>query len=290
MRYLTTADHKEWRSYVERLPDDMRDVHFLPGMMAPYEATGLGAGGLWLEEQGPEYMIWPVLVRAGEPTRHPYNFGGPATTLDFLSTHTPDCECILNPFLAHLQTSVVGFNVKHDKDSVWCDLTQPDDFRQTTRHAVEKSKVTVDQVLPSSEAVKTFGLMYARAMDRLQAATHWRFGVPWFATLMGAMNGHTALLLARDDAGNIVAGCILLYGYGTCYYHFAASVDKPPKGTNHKMVATAIEWARNAGCKRFHLGGGVKPNDGLFIFKSGFSDLRLPVYRYKKESICRVAS
>lgn len=289
MRYLTTVDHKEWRSYVERLPEDIRDVHFLPGMMVPYEATGMGTGGLWVDEQGPEYMIWPLLLKAGEPTRHPYNFGGPATTLDFLPTHTPECECIFNPFLAHMQTGAVGFNVRHDKDVVWVDLTKPNDFRPTTRHEIKKSDVIIEYAQSVPYNIEIFASLYERAMDRLQAARHWRFGAQWFRTLFGAMPDCTALLLAREG-DEVVAGCVLLYRYGTCYYHFAASADKPPRGTNHKMVATAIEWARDVGCKRFHLGGGVKPNDGLFTFKSGFSDLRLPVYKYKKESTCRIAS
>jgi lipid II:glycine glycyltransferase (peptidoglycan interpeptide bridge formation enzyme) len=80
----------------------------------------------------------------------------------------------------------------------------------------------------------------------------------------------------------VVGACILIHAYGTCYYHFAVS-SREPKGIAHRMVTWAAELARSEGYKRFHLGGGVNGNDGLFTFKSGFSDLRLPVYKHESK-------
>jgi hypothetical protein len=285
MRYLTTADGTEWQSCVDRLPEHMRDVHYLPGMMSPYQVTGRGIGRLLVQETSYDSMILPVLTGSDGIRRHPYNFGGPAGNCYFFDGSLID-EFTPSPFFPIRGNC---YPLTYDKESVWVNLAVPNNFRPTTRHMIEKSRVEVEEQPADSGNIAYFAEMYKRTMERVGAASHWLFDKVWFEALLTAMKDNTALLFARAE-GRFVAGCILLYGYDTCYFHFSANVDRPIRGASHKMVAAAIDWARAKGLKRFHLGGGVKANDGLFLFKSGFSDLRLPVYRYKRSVECRVAS
>lgn len=82
--------------------------------------------------------------------------------------------------------------------------------------------------------------------------------------------------------GELEAGCVVIHDYATAYYHYSASIGKHDRiGVNHAMVVAVSEWAREEGYKKLFLGGGVKENDGLFFFKSGFSKERVPVYRYE---------
>jgi hypothetical protein len=48
------------------------------------------------------------------------------------------------------------------------------------------------------------------------------------------------------------------------------------------VIWDTIGWAHDAGKKKFILGGGYKPDDGIFRFKSTFSKLRRPFYVYKR--------
>ena len=52
------------------------------------------------------------------------------------------------------------------------------------------------------------------------------------------------------------------------------------------MVLAAAEMMKAQGAKYLYLGGGVtdKSDDGLFVFKSGFSKMRLPVWFYATET------
>src|ERR1700689_670275 len=135
--YLTPDQDEEWRACIERLPETMRDVHFLPGMMAPYEATGMGRGWLYVEElKKDKFVLWPVLQCPDGISRHPYNFGGPVGNA--IVDKCPINECILNPFLANQQNKMLSGLAEYVKDVVWVDLTKPTDFRGTTRRLADK--------------------------------------------------------------------------------------------------------------------------------------------------------
>lgn len=286
MKYLTTKDAEEWRSYINRLPEEVKDIHFYPEMMLPYEAIGLGTGLLAVEENCDGFLVQPLLHMIDNVTRHPYNFGGPISTPGFRSSVIIDCQCILNPFLAEKQNELLGCQATLDKYAVWVDLTKDLKLRPTTRHEIEKSPVYVDWFFPTEKNIEAFADMYRMAMARLGAAPHWHFPNKWFQKLFevlltdNSLGGDATLLLGYYD-DKPVAGCVIIHRHGTAYYHFAAhNLALPIKGMNHKLLHEAILWAKEAGLKRFHIGGGLRNNDGLFKFKSGFSRARLPVYRF----------
>lgn len=284
VKILRTAQSAQWRSYLYRLPPGLQDIHFHPEMMMPYEKARLGEGMLAVVEQGNGFMIQPLLKMNDGIIRHPYNFGGPVALDGFEPTDAIfPSTFILNPFLHEHQNKLINQQAKHVKDTVWIDLTKPFDLRQTTRHMVEKADVAgvvVKPTLALIEEIETFCHMYNEYMASIGAAEYWRFPLVWFRVLLRALgNANSALLFAKQGK-EIVGGCLLIHDHETCYYHFGFS-NREPKGVAHRMVISAAEFARNEGYKRFHLGGGVEANDGLFMFKSGFSDLRLPIYKYE---------
>lgn len=284
VQFLTSDQSAQWRSYLSRLPPTVCDIHFHPEMMKPYEAADLGVGSLLVVERGKDFLIQPFLKAKNGVYRHPYNFGGPVATDKFGVTHvTFPSVCTLNPFLCGHQNQLLNGAAKYVKDSVWIDLTQPFNLRQTTRHTIEKANkagVTVEPVKATSENIALFFNLYSKHMEKVGAAPHWKFPEIWFVHLLHNLGTMATLMFAKVK-DTVIGACILIHEYGTCYYHFAAVSLKAPYGTSHRMVTGAAEHARDNGNKRFHLGGGIQPKDGLFTFKSGFSDLRLPVYKYE---------
>lgn len=290
MRVITTAELDLWREYLNWMPPEVLDVHFLPEMMLPYEATKRGRGGLLVDEHETGRMLMPLLKLDGE-LRHPFNFGGPIATSDYavkVALSGP-MRCTLNPFLTDKQQPLLQV-VEYQKESVWIDLTKSLEFRQTTRHMIEKAaeKGAEFAIMGGERYLQIFSQMYDATMNRVNAAPHWRFDDDWFRSFLASLGSHAMLGMVMIN-GEPECGCILLHGYGTCYYHFAASFGRHRDcGLNHYMVAQACEVAKNLKCRRFHLGGGVKPRDGLFTFKSGFSSLTLPVYSYRPELLKEV--
>lgn len=295
-KLLQTTQLGEWHALVEKLPAPLRDVHFLPEMMLPYEEIEAGLGVLLVEQTDSGYMIQPLLRDPIGFVRHPYNFGGPVANEGYreLGSNVP-CICTLNPFFANHQNELLGNKAEFVKESVWADLEQPIKMRGTTRHTYQKSVdagVTFEPAETNQKNISLFSKMYDQTMDRVGADPHWRFPQTWFEWFFHHLPERANLFFAMDHK-EPVAGCILLHGYGTCYYHFASSLDTcdPGKGTNHCMVFNSMLWAKEHDCSKFHLGGGVDPDDGVFRFKAGFSELRAPVYRFdsKGSTKCRVA-
>lgn len=290
MRVISTADLGKWHEYLNWMPSEVQDVHFLPEMMLPYEVTGRGRGGLVIDEHESGRMIMPILKINGQ-LHHPFNFGGPIATPEYVGKVAlgGPMFCTLNPFLHKYQQPLLQV-VEYQKESVWIDLTSPLKFRQTTRHCIEKAESKGAEFIKvgGDRYLKTFVKMYDNTMNRVGAAAHWRFDFDWFRSFVANLQGNCGLYMVTIN-GEPECGCILLHGYGSCYYHFAASFGKNPTwGLGHFMVSKACEVARDLKCKRLHLGGGVQPRDGLFTFKSGFSDQTLPVYKYRPELVKEV--
>ncbi len=284
VKLLSTAQSAQWWSYLHRLPPGLRDIHFYPEMMLPYEEAGLGRGSLAVVEQGSDFMIQPLLKMKDGVVRHPYNFGGPVATPGFEPTDAIfPSTFTLNPFLHEHQNKLINQQAKHVKDTVWIDLTQPFDLRQTTRHMVEKARdagVVILPIDPTPENIEIFSAMYDEYMASIMAAPHWLFPPLWFKVLLSQLGKSSSTLMFAKYEEELVGCCLLIHANEICYYHFAVS-KREPKGVAHRMVVQAVATARFKGFKRFHLGSGVKPNDGLFTFKAGFSDLRLPIFKYE---------
>jgi lipid II:glycine glycyltransferase (peptidoglycan interpeptide bridge formation enzyme) len=91
--------------------------------------------------------------------------------------------------------------------------------------------------------------------------------------------------LAEFD-GKPEAACLIAYSqqYPVAYYHFAGSYNAQPSlGISHLMVLAACEYVKAMGLRYLYLGGGRtnEDDDKLLLFKSGFSQERLPVFTYE---------
>lgn len=281
-KVLSTAQSAQWRSYLHRLPPGLQDIHFQPEMMLPYEEAGLGRGMLAVVEQGNEFMIQPLLEMKDGVVRHPYNFGGPVATEGFEPTGAVFPSIFtLNPFLHEHQNKLINQQAKYVKDTVWIDLTKPFDLRQTTRHMIEKARNVGVLVVPVDphDNVETFSHLYDVYMSSVDADPHWFFPLIWFKVLLNHLGKAMSTLMLAKLEEKVVGACLLIHAHETCYYHFAVS-RREPKGIAHRMVVQAADLARFKGFKKFHLGSGLKPDDGLYNFKAGFSDRRLPIFTY----------
>jgi hypothetical protein len=292
-RVLKYAD-MEWVARLNALPIERRDIHFDPRILAPYfKAYGweMGLAVTGDPDTLSNFIIQPVLITKEGQLRHAYNFGGPVGdvvgTLQLSHQHREllhswakskgavDEFITFNPFVAQ-DTSGAEFI----KDSVSIDLSNIKP-RGTTRRAATKAQnqgVKVNSYY-IYENMKFFMPLYEETMDRVGADDHWRFTPEWFYNY--ARFVYPTLLLATHE-GKVVAGCLIAYKgiYQVAYYHFAASTSDCPDGTNQLMVLAAAELMKAKGAKHLYLGGGVKPNDGLFTFKSGFSKIRMPIFNY----------
>jgi Acetyltransferase (GNAT) domain len=243
---------------------------------------------------------------------NPYGYGGPVSNVSghetahhlykrFAEAFARWCDdadiasefASLHPFMAQHQLAIVSpvLAPKLEKNIVFVDLAQSEaatkkDIRKGHRSSIAAARragARIEKVEATANNLALFNEMYDATMVRQNAADRWFVPKNYFETCMRQLGaGRSSLFFAFLDH-NVESGCLLMHDFATAYYHFAGTYAKHPAlGVNNLMVYETAIWARSAGYTRFHLGGGVTGNndDSLLRFKSGFSDLRAPLYTY----------
>jgi lipid II:glycine glycyltransferase (peptidoglycan interpeptide bridge formation enzyme) len=281
------------------LGHNRRDVHFDARMFTPYIVANKWKAYLALTSNEDGYIVEPLLATPEGELRNPYNFGGPTGSTDSLNSreHTESVAewavkhgfsskyCTLIPFLAKEQLKLLSssnISPEYRKESVIIDLNDQK-IRGTTRRMANKAQSLGATVKTYSlDNLKYFIDMYAATMDRVHAQEHWNFSPKWFEVFARFLN---PCLMMTEFEGKLESGCLILYShqYPVAYYHFQGSFNRfPTVGINHMLVLAACEFVKSIGIRYLYLGGGVtdKEDDGLFVFKKGFSSDKLPVFSY----------
>ena len=127
------------------------------------------------------------------------------------------------------------------------------------------------------QALSLFRDLYEANMDRLGAAAFYHFSPGYYAALAEGLRDRMAVALAWREE-QVVGGSIFFADRDFAHYHLSATNDdgRATKATT-LLIREGIDWARARGCRRLHLGGGIRGDDSLFDFKKGFGG---NVYQY----------
>jgi hypothetical protein len=125
----------------------------------------------------------------------------------------------------------------------------------------------------SLENIKIFSDMYKETMDRNHAGNFYYFDDSFFMEQLKDTGISKNFLLFAKYSDQIIAGVIVMVGQKFSHYHFGASkagfLDLRP---NNLLFDYMIEFSKSMGTTSLHLGGGYQENDGLYKFKSSFSN------------------
>ena len=143
-------------------------------------------------------------------------------------------------------------------------------MRRYLRHAQEAG-ITVD-ISDGSEWLEPFIDLYYGTMKRQHASDYYFFSRGKLQHLHDALNcadGVRCVLASLN--GQAISAQLLLMSADTMY-SFLSGTDqtffklRPFEWLNHNVIS----WGHDNGYTAFVLGGGLKPNDGLFQFKRKF--------------------
>ncbi|WP_164525605.1 GNAT family N-acetyltransferase [Siminovitchia acidinfaciens] len=225
----------------------------------------------------------------------PYGYGGPfiegceESITEFYKYFSDYCE------MNHIITETIRFHplynnhrwfrniidVEYIKQTTAADLTiSLEEIRQNysnmnkrnIRKAI-KNNISCFVAENNLENISKFVQMYNETMIKNNAADYYFFDENYFIEQMQDTNlGKTYLLFAKYN-NDIIAGTIVIVGQEFSHYHLGASKSsflalKP----NNLMFDFMIEFSKSKGVKLLHLGGGYEENDGLFKFKSAFTN------------------
>jgi lipid II:glycine glycyltransferase (peptidoglycan interpeptide bridge formation enzyme) len=190
--------------------------------------------------------------------------------------------------------------------TVYIDLTKDEqtmltEMNKKTRNLMrkaEKNGVTIEQ----STDIKKFTGLYLNSMKQANASKKYLFPLKFFKNTEKNLKENLTLFTANYK-GKIIAASLFMHKYDNIHYHFSGTDQKYRNlAPNQLLLWKVALWAKEKGYKKFHLGGGVNPNqkkDPLFHFKAGFSVDRSRFHTanvihdnkaYKRLSILRDAS
>jgi serine/alanine adding enzyme len=288
-KLLTTADSEAWNA---ALPAE-RSAFGSLGFARVQERVGAGEARLLVAE----HVVYPILLRplpfatpgagshdsASPPFTGPIGEGGDDDAAA-IAAALRDAGVVAE--FAHLHPwksapELVGGG-EPDREIVWVDVTLDEEglwrasFSKACRKNLKRAEregVTV-RAAASPEDIESFHRIYIATMDRNEAAGGYYFDREYFQAIFEEMPGSARFALAEHD-GTVVAATLYLHDADDVYsYLGGADHDHQHVRPTNAVVHDTIRWAREQGKRRLVLGGGYRPDDGIFRFKASFSPER----------------
>jgi lipid II:glycine glycyltransferase (peptidoglycan interpeptide bridge formation enzyme) len=186
--------------------------------------------------------------------------------------------------------SILQEGAAYDRDIVWVDttLTPESLWASHIDHACRKNIGKAQRAglrsveATSKEDIREFLRIYSSTMARKNALESYRFSLEYFEAFQEKLPEGSRFTLTM--AGDHIAGALLVLFDDENAYSYLGGTDAEFHHLRPSNFATweLIQWAHAGGKKRVVLGGGYRPDDGIFRFKATFSNLRQPFHVYKK--------
>ncbi|MEX0673506.1 MAG: GNAT family N-acetyltransferase, partial [Gaiellaceae bacterium] len=280
---VLTADDPRWLSTWAAWPE--REVHAHPEYVRLYEEDG--ARALCAVADG---VLYPFLLRA-DPVDivTPYGYGGAFRTGDadadafwrafdaWAAEQGAVSELVrlslfperLLPYPGEREPRLVNVvrDLEPSADELWMD------YEHKVRKNVNKARrsglrVEIDQ---AGARLDEFVRLYEHTLDRRGASTRYRFPRAFFERIRDRLAGQFAFAHVLD--GERVVSSELALLSATSAYSFLGGTDesafelRPNDLLKHELML----WAKEAGKRRFVLGGGHEADDGIFRYKRSFA-------------------
>lgn len=166
-----------------------------------------------------------------------------------------------------------------DKSTIYMQIEEKDkilsNMSVSTRNQVRqslKNDLNIEYINnPNLDQIKKFYQIYKDNMEAVNAAEYYLFNLDFFIDTFNYLNDNAELAFVYHE-NELVSASIFIYYDKYVHYHLSGSKRKALdlRVNNFLLYQTAKRFSER-GFKYFHLGGGLKDNDGLFNFKKGFA-------------------
>lgn len=305
IQILETEDIEDWLAVLEQARQ--YDFHHLPQYHLVAEQCDEGKAHFFVHREGDYMIALPLLLRPVQATlpggwydaTSVYGYGGP------VASHDAVPEAIVRNFQAELTEAlrerrvVSVFSRLHplipqheilngigecpvSGTTVSIDLTRSEDemrahYTKNCRASIRKLREAGFIGLQDHDKryLPEFVDVYRETMHRVGAHSSYHFDQAYFDLLVRELEGASHLFVVMKD-GMVAAATLCTLCDGIVQDHLGGSRDAFLKHSPDRLVVDTIRaWAKEAGARVYHLGGGVgAKEDSLFRYKSGFSGRR----------------
>lgn len=302
-RILKAADHGDrltWEAAWRNLPDDRRDVYFLPAYLLAMQADGRGEACCAIAVEGDAQWLYPFLkcpIKVPDGTQigaglfdiqSAYGYGGPVVNRaggddQFLAAawqgFSEWCAgagvvgefCRFHPLIDNHRWAANAMTVEDNRKTVAVDLgTYPDavwkdPYFKTHRNMIRKAdragyKFRV--MAPVSTGILSwFVPMYARTHENLGGRDETNFGAVYFESLIRGLRERAWIVTAKR--GLVEAAVLVMEGaeFAHCHVLGYEEGSRGSGGVSNCLLHGAALEAASRGLKLLHLGGGTSGSD-----------------------------
>jgi serine/alanine adding enzyme len=170
-------------------------------------------------------------------------------------------------------------HVRYNRDIVWVDVSLgperlwAEHFTHACRKNIKRAEREGIRIFEadSIDHIREFHRIYIDTMIRANASSQYHFPLEYFLRLFGEMRDHARFTMAERN-GQIIGAILYTHDDDNIYsYLGGADAEFQQMRPTNAMVYDTIRWGAAHGKKRLILGGGYRPDDGIFRFKSSFS-------------------
>jgi hypothetical protein len=302
---LRTTDDAAWREALSEVAE--HDFHHMAGYHRVAEQRGEGSAALFVYRSAGHTIALPLLLRAVDSTdpggprdaTSVYGYAGPvashreipvavidsfqrALREELERRHVVAVFSRLHPLIDQRELLAglgeirsigltVSVDLEQSLDEQWAGYSKK--CRRIIRRAVDAGVVCT----PDYAGVHRgeWAAMYAATMERVGAASTYRYDEGYFDLLLTELGSVLHLFVASIGSTVVAAGLYSLCRGITQAHLGAFRAEYAAISPVRLLDDTARRWAAASGARVFHLGGGVGGReDSLFQYKAGFSDRR----------------
>lgn len=177
------------------------------------------------------------------------------------------------------RNETITIHVGNGLAEVWDNLKSPCRSRIRKAQRVGLSACVRRASAEDLHGGSPFRTLYAQTMHRVGAAPDYVFADAYYTALRNGVGSNLMIAQVREPDGEVVAAALVLVHRERVHYHLAGSDKSAGAGcANNLLIWAILQWAVENGRSVMHFGGGVRPGDTLFRFKSTFGGTRTPVW------------
>ena len=242
-----------------------------------------GAEGRW-DTTNPEYT-GPIAQNCDSALTNAFSllrdeaFRQEGVIAEFAHLHPWENSEALLPEGREFNRNIVWIDTELSLDVLWsvhCEHSCRKNIKTAQNYGVTVFEGSTD------EHIREFHRVYIETMKRNNALPVYYFCLDFFKAFRDELPDNCKFMMA-EYRDKIVAATLYLHDDNDVFSFLGgADAEVQHVRPTNLLIWETIRWANLAGKRRFILGGGYRPNDGILRFKSTFSRFQEPFYVYRK--------
>jgi serine/alanine adding enzyme len=185
----------------------------------------------------------------------------------------------LNPWSGGGSELLDPAHLRYNRDIVWVDVNLGPErlwnehFTHACRKNIKRAEREGVRVFEADtvDHISEFHRIYIDTMIRTNALSQYHYPLEYFLRLFGEMRNHARFTMAERN-GQIIGAILYTHDDDNIYsYLGGADAEFQQMRPTNAIIYDTIRWGAAHDKKRLILGGGYRPDDGIFRFKSSFS-------------------